>query len=156
VFALGGGLLLEASRLTTADLRIAGGVILLVFATFDLLFNREQRKRPLGDVVSADPAMPALIPLAVPVLVGPAVLATVIVVAEHYGRLAALIAVAGNMLINALLLMLAGPIHTRIGAGPGRALGKIMGLILAALAVSMKRTGITEAIAAASSPTPTA
>lgn len=146
--AVGGGLLLQVTRLTVDDLRIAGGAVLLVFAIFDLLFNREQRKRPLGEVI-ADPATSALVPMAVPILVGPAVLATVLVASEEHGRTAALVAVVANAAINAALLMAADRVYARIGVGVGRALGKIMSLILAALAVSMIRIGIGNVIAAA-------
>jgi multiple antibiotic resistance protein len=145
--ALLGGLLLEATRFTVDDLRVAGGLVLLVFAIFDLLFNREQRKRPLADVVN-DPATHALVPLAVPLLVGPATLATVLVVAEDRGRLAALIAVMANAAINVLILAAAQPIYDRVGAGLGRAFGKVMSLVLATIAVSMLRTGISGMIAA--------
>lgn len=145
--ALGGGLLLDATRLTVDDLRVAGGIVLLVFATFDLLFNREQRKRGLSDVMN-DPATSRLVPLAVPLLVGPAVLATVLVVAEDQGRVPAMVAVIGNGLINAVILAAAQPIYERIGAGFGRAFGKVMSLVLAALAVSMVRVGVAGMIAA--------
>lgn len=142
----GGDLLLLATHIEVLDLRIAGGVVLLVFATFDLLFSREQRKQPLARIID-DPGAPALIPLAVPVLVGPAVLATVVVVASDHGRVAALVAVLGNAAINLIILALAEPIYQRLGMGVSRALGKVMGLILAALAVSMIRTGVTQALA---------
>src|SRR5690606_39244184 len=130
---------------------IAGGGILFVFATYDLLFSAERRKEPLGEVV-ADPATPTLIPMAVPVLVGPAVIATVVVVAEAHGRIAATVAITGNALINAVLLLLGGPIYARIGSGVGRALGKVMSLILAALAISMIRSGIADAMARSGAP----
>jgi multiple antibiotic resistance protein len=142
-----GGVLLEATRFTVDDLRVAGGLVLFVFATFDLLFNREQRKRPLADVVH-DPATHTLVPLAVPLLVGPATLATVLVVAEDRGKLAALVAVVANAAINAGILAAVEPIYERVGAGLGRAFGKVMSLVLATIAVSMVRTGITGMIAA--------
>ena len=150
--ALGGSLLLHATAVTVSDLRIAGGGILFVFATYDLLFNREKRKEPLEEVVQ-DPSTPTIIPMAIPVLVGPAVLATVVVVAEVHGRLAAAAAVAGNAAINMAILLAAVPIYARLGSGVGRALGKVMGLILAALAISMIRTGIADAVAAGGHPT---
>lgn len=144
--ALGGGLLLRATRLTLDDLRIAGGIILLVFATYDLLFNREQRKLPVGELIR-DPAAPSLVPMAIPVLVGPATIATVMVVAEDHGYVPAAVAIAGNAFINAIILMGADRILAAIGPGTGRALGKVMSLVLAALAVSMIRLGLVGAAA---------
>ena len=145
--ALAGEILLDATQLTVPDLRVAGGLVLFVFACHDMLFSREHRKEPLAEVVGESTT--SLVPMAVPVLVGPAVLTTVLVVAEDHGRVAALVAVGGNALINAVLLLAAAPIYAKLGGGFGRALGKIMSLILAALAVSMVRTGIIHAIHAA-------
>ncbi|MEZ4401467.1 MAG: MarC family protein [Kofleriaceae bacterium] len=144
--ALGGGLLLRATRLTIDDLRIAGGLILLVFATYDLLFNREQRKRPVRDQLR-DPAASSLVPMAVPVLVGPATLATVMVVGEDHGTAAVLVAIGANAVINAALLLAADRVIGAIGPGVGRAFGKVMSLILATMAVSMVRLGVAGAIA---------
>ncbi len=143
--ALGGGMLLRATRLTLDDLRIAGGIVLLVFATFDLLFNREQRKLPVGELMP-DPAAPSLVPMAIPVLVGPATIATVMVVAEDHGYLPAAVAIAGNAIINAAILLGGDRLLDLIGPGVGRALGKVMSLVLAAMAVSMIRLGLTGAI----------
>lgn len=146
--ALLGRALLDATRLTIDDMRIAGGLVLLVFSVFDMLFDRSQRKRPLHEVVGP-PEQPALVPLAVPLMVGPAVLATVLVASEHYGRTAALVAVAGNAAINAVLLAVGSSLYARIGGGLGRAIGKVMSLMLAAIAVSMIRVGILGAMSAA-------
>ncbi len=146
--ALIGGVLLDVTRITLDDLRIAGGIVLLVFAVFDLLFSREQRKLPLAELIE-DPSSSSLVPLAVPVLVGPAVLTTVVLLAEDHGRPAAMVAVLGNAAINAAILFAAERVYARVGPGFGRALGKVMGLILAALAISMIRAGVAGSIATA-------
>lgn len=148
VTALLGSLLLEATRFTVDDLRVAGGLVLLVFSIYDLLFNREQRKRPIAELIH-DPPTNVLVPLAVPLLVGPATLATVLVVAEDRGKLVALVAVLANAAINAVILFGAQPIYDRVGAGLGRAFGKVMSLVLATIAVAMVRTGVSGMIAAA-------
>lgn len=145
LLAIGGEVLLRVTGIVVADVRIAGGLILLVFAIFDLLFSREQRKEALVDAVES-PLGPAVVPLAMPLLVGPATLATVIVVAQHHGRLEATLAVAGNAAINAVLLVFGERIHRALGPGFARAMGKVMGVVLAALAVAMIRGGVTEAI----------
>lgn len=151
--ALGGSLLLHATRLTLDDLRIAGGLILLVFATFDLLFSREQRKKPVGELIGdTSTAQASLVPMAIPVLVGPATLATVMVVAEDHGYVPALVAIGGNALINAVILLAADRVYALLGPGFGRALGKVMSLVLATLAVSMIRLGVAGAIAQGAAP----
>lgn len=142
--AMGGSAMLEAMDVALGDVRIAGGLILLVFAIYDLLFSRESRKQPLADAVEAPRA---LVPLAVPMLVGPATLATVVVLAESSGRVETSAAIAGNMVVNAAILLVAERVYRLLGPGFSRALGKVMGLVLAAVAVSMLRAGIAEAIA---------
>ncbi len=75
-------------------------------------------------------------------------LTTVLVVSEDAGKLATLVAIAGNGLVNAAIFMVAQPLHARIGGGLGRALGKIMSLIIATIAVSMIRAGVSRMIRA--------
>lgn len=143
--ALGGSAMLRGMGVALGDLRIAGGLILLVFAIHDLLFSREQRMQPQADAAGHD-ASRALVPLAVPVLVGPATLATVVVLAESAGRIDTAVAIAGNVVVNGGILLVAERLYRLLGRGVGRAVGKVMGLVLAAIAISMLRAGIAEAI----------
>ncbi|MEZ4368008.1 MAG: MarC family protein [Kofleriaceae bacterium] len=89
-----------------------------------------------------EPSSFSLVPMAVPVLVGPATLAIVLVVAEDHGRVPALVAIAANAALNALILLMADRVYARLGPGFGRALGKVLSLILAAMAVAMIRVGL--------------
>jgi len=147
-FAVGGSVLLEAMNSRVFDLRVAGGVILLVFAVYDLLFSREDRKEPLGEIVESDsssgPLTLDIVPLGVPLLVGPATLTTALVVAETYGTLPLILAIGVNALVNVGILFTGQVFMDRVGHGALRAVGKVFGLILATLAVTMIRTGIME------------
>jgi multiple antibiotic resistance protein len=146
-FLLAGGPFLAAVGSGIDDLRVAGGLILLVFAMYDLLFSREQRKEPLGEIIEAEsPASGSevgLVPLGIPMMVGPATLTAILVVSEVYGTGVAIIALLANGLVNAGILFLGGPLMDRIGHGVIRTVGKVFGLLLAALAISMIRTGVT-------------
>jgi multiple antibiotic resistance protein len=145
-FALLGGAVLGALGSGLDVLRVAGGLILLVFAIYDLLFSREQRKEPLGEIATPDSpedGEPGLVPLGIPMMVGPATLAAVLVLGESHGPVAVTVALAVNGAVNALVLSVAGRLMDLVGHGVMRSSGKVFGLLLAALAVSMIRTGIT-------------
>ena len=153
LFALGGGALLGAIGSGIDDVRVAGGLILLIFAIYDLLFSREQRKEPLGEMVEDQAADPqdevGLVPLGIPLLVGPATLATSLFLAEAYGIGWTALALTVNASVNALLIVVGEGLLDRVGQGAMRATGKVFGLLLASMAVSMIRTGIQHMLEAA-------
>jgi multiple antibiotic resistance protein len=150
LFALGGGALLTAIGSGLDDVRVAGGLILLVFAIYDLLFSREQRKEPLGEIVEGqvdDPDLHVgLVPLGIPLLVGPASLAAALFISEAYGFWFAALAILINASINVLILLASNVIMQRAGQGAMRATGKVFGLLLAAMAISMIRTGVVHMV----------
>jgi multiple antibiotic resistance protein len=150
IFALGGGALLAAIGSGVDDVRVAGGLILLIFAIYDLLFSREQRKEPLGEIVEGQIENPdtevGLVPLGIPLLVGPASLAAVLFISEAYGFAIAALAILINASINVAILFASDMIMERAGHGAMRASGKVFGLLLAAMAVSMIRSGITQMV----------
>jgi multiple antibiotic resistance protein len=146
-FAISGGVLLDLMHSRVDDMRVAGGLILLVFAIYDLLFSREQRKEPLGVLAEETPPASELevgvVPLGIPLMVGPATLTTALVVAESFGWVALVTAFAVNAILNAMLLMSGDFLMDKLGHGTIRASGKVFGLLLATLAVSMIRVGVT-------------
>ncbi|MBX3249195.1 MAG: MarC family protein [Myxococcales bacterium] len=153
---LGGGAMLRWWGLTADDLRIAGGVVLLVFAIHDLLFSQMARKasaKQLDEEIEAELGAEhelSIVPLGVPILLGPAGMTALLVFGETSGRAPTLAAFVATFALNALLLVNAKLVRRVFGRAVVRATGKVMGLVLAALAVSMLRTGILNTIAAAS------
>ncbi len=131
-----GAVIFRALSITVDDLRIAGGLILLVLAIYDLLFNRERRKQSDAD------EDPGVVPLGTPIIVGPATMATCLVLADAYGKTLVLIALAVNLTLVGLILHFAGPISRVIPSSGARAFGKVMSLFLAAIAVAMVRSGL--------------
>lgn len=146
-FVVAGGPFLTAVGSGIDDLRVAGGLILLVFAVYDLLFSREQRKEALSEIISAespnDSSKVGLVPLGIPMMVGPATLATALFIGEVYGLVVATTALVLNGLVNAGLLIVGARLLESIGHGAMRTVGKVFGLLLAAMAVSMIRNGVT-------------
>ena len=153
VVTVAGGPLLRAWGVSLDDLRIAGGVVLLIFAVHDLLFSRLERKQRAKDMdesleAQLDTAHEfAIVPLGIPILLGPAGMTALLVFGQTRGLLPTLAAFAANFAINALLLVNADLVRRAFGRAVVRATGKVMGLVLAALAVSMLRTGIQNIVA---------
>lgn len=75
--------------ITLDDLRIAGGLILVVMATKNLLLSVETHKHDSAyqNLSESELLRKSIIPMAFPMLVGPGTLSTVIVVSEDSGML---------------------------------------------------------------------
>jgi multiple antibiotic resistance protein len=135
VVLLGQGIF-KVLGITVDDLRVAGGIILLLIAIHDLIFTRERRKaNELGSDVG-------VVPLGTPLIVGPATMATCLVLADSYGKLFVVAALSINLFVIGLLLHFANRIQGFVGPSVSRAFGKVMSLFLAAIAVAMLRSGI--------------
>lgn len=130
-----GPLLFKFIGIQLHDLRIGGGIVLLVFATHDLLFSRQHRKEEEVEAVG-------VVPLGVPIMIGPSTMATSLVLADVYGRGWVLVAFSVNLLVNWLLVRNAPRLLDRLGGPAVKMMGKIYALLLAAIAVSMVRNGI--------------
>jgi multiple antibiotic resistance protein len=130
-----GRLVFQVLGITTADFQVAGGLLLLVFAVDDLLFARSDRK----PVVEAGLGV---VPLAVPLIVGPAVLTTLLVLSESFGLGWTLAGLVLNLALLWAVLARVDLIVRTVGVAGSRAVGKIASLFLAAIAVSMIRAGL--------------
>lgn len=145
VFMMTGDRLLRAMRLTDASLEIAGGVILFLIA-LGMTFPG------MGVSFSdADPgAEPLLVPLAIPLIAGPSALATVLLLAARQPDQAWTwaAAIALSMGVVWLALLSASALARRFGKSGLIALERLMGLLLAAIAVEMLISGVRTAFAA--------
>ena len=123
---------------------IAGGILLFVIALVDLLSIEKKRMKLTPDNIGP-------VPLGTPLMVGPAVLTTSLMLVSVYGPVTTVTAIIANIAIAGSVFY-ASEIVTRIvGLAGTRALSKIANLLLAAIAVMMVRKGIFE-IAGISSP----
>ncbi len=124
--------------ITVNDLRVGGGLILLVLSISDLLFSDLKRRAPeheAGQDVG-------IVPLGIPLVIGPAAITTIIVSEQNYGYPVTLAALTLNLLL-VLTLFLGGPVVMRkLGANTSKAIAKVASLFLAAISVAMIRAGI--------------
>jgi len=120
--------------ITGHDFKIAGGLVLLVFAVLDLLQRGEERRKPIMKM--------GVVPIGVPLIAGPAVLTTILVLVDHYGIIPTVISLLLNLFIVWISLVNADRIIKTIGRGGVSGLSKVMALLLASIAVMMIRLGI--------------
>ncbi|MCD6169148.1 MAG: MarC family protein [Candidatus Latescibacteria bacterium] len=120
--------------ITVADFQVAGGILLLVISITDIITSEKERRRPLP---SAGP-----VPLGVPLIVGPAVLTTLLMLIPIYGVTVTLLALGLNLLLAAVAFLNAHRLTSFIGPVGTKAISKVVSLFLAAIAVMMIRRGI--------------
>ncbi|MCK5427795.1 MAG: MarC family protein [Thermodesulfovibrionia bacterium] len=134
VFVVVGETVFSILGITVDDFKIAGGLILLVLAILELMKDGEEAKRPTGAI--------GVVPIGVPLIVGPAVLTTLIVLINHYGIVPTTLSLLLNFIIVWLAFTNAQKITKIFGKNGIAAISKIMALLLAAIAVMMIRLGV--------------
>jgi len=139
--ALIGDWLLAQLGISLAAFRIAGGLLLFAIA-FEMVFQR-RAERKTGQPGSSIAAFP----LAIPLMAGPGAITAMILLAGRLGRepvaLTALIAIMGMMMLASYLVFLSASRLERILGTQGEAiLGRLLGVILAALAVQYVADGV--------------
>lgn len=124
------------------DFLVAGGLILFILATRELLIERRAEQVP------ADGGLIGVVPLGTPLIVGPAVLTTLLLLIDRYegalGIVAVIIAFIVNLAIAWLIFAQGNRIARFLGRSGLRAASKIAMLLLAAIAVTMIREGVTQ------------
>lgn len=129
--------------ITLSDFRIAGGIILLLLAVKDLTSSDvDESKKP------ADPTSIGVVPLGIPLIIGPGSLTTILISGEAHGWLMTSLAIILNLLIAFLLFYFSSTVERLIGPNGAKAIAKIASLLLAAIAVMMIRVGIFDALSA--------
>lgn len=139
LFILMGEAIFRILGITSDDFKIAGGIVLLVFAVMELLKRDEGRRKLTGKF--------GVVPIGVPLIVGPAVLTTLIVLVDHYGITATVASLLVNLLIVWVSLKKGHSVIKILGEGGIIAVSKIMALLLAAIAIMMVRIGLENIIA---------
>lgn len=136
-FLVIGKLVLGWLGITVADFMVAGGIMLFVLSLNSLLAHGESEEKP------GDPETLGAVPIGVPLIVGPAVLTTLLLLADEYGRLPTVLASAANIVIAGALFAASRHLHRLLGKAGTRTVSKIAALVMAAFAVMMVRKGIT-------------
>ena len=125
--------------ISVADFKVAGGLVLLILAISDLLFSEKSRQQPAVQSIG-------VVPLGMPLIVGPATLTALIVQVDAVGTPMTLLAFLANLCITFLVFISSGAIIKIIGKAGSQAFSKIANLFLAAIAVMIIRSGFSEMV----------
>lgn len=134
IFLFLGKLIFRVLGITISDFMIAGGAILFCIAIIDIVSAGKKKRVPTDDV--------GPVPLGTPLIVGPAVLTTSLIIIAEYGVIATFFSVLVNILIAGAIFYSSDYIIKIIGSLGAKALSKVMSLLLCAIAVMMMRKGI--------------
>jgi multiple antibiotic resistance protein len=141
VFMFVGKVVLRFIGVTIPDFQIAGG-LLLFFIAMRLLMPASS-KELAGDSKDRDLG---IFPLGTPLITGPAVLTTTLMMVDTYRIVPTFVALFANMLIVWITLAKADNLFKWMGPGGLRAIAKIMYILLAAIGVMMVRKGLVAII----------
>lgn len=134
-FAAAGPAALKLLGITVLDFMVAGGALLLALALRELLAEKEPQH-------TIEHMGLGVVPLGVPLVTGPAVLTTSILLVDQYGLPVTGSAIAANMLLAGLAFRFGGMLRHVLGSTGTSILSKVANLFLAAIGVMMVRRGV--------------
>jgi multiple antibiotic resistance protein len=137
VFVAIGKAIFSLLGIEVADFLIAGGIILLILAVRYLITGKivETQDLPASEMVG-------VVPLGTPLVVGPAVLTSLLSLTGQYRIVIVLSSFILNLAIQWVLFRQATRIVNFLGRTGVNAVSKIVMLLLAAIAVKMIREGV--------------
>lgn len=154
LFAIAGAVILSMFGITLPAFRVAGG-LLLFYIAFEMIFERRQdRKEKSADVaITRDHIQNiAAFPLAIPLIAGPGAISATVLLSSSFPTLAGQAALVGIILasiaITYVTLLLADRVDGFLGQTGRSILTRLLGVILAALAVQFVADGVKALMAA--------
>ena len=154
LFAVAGAAILSVFGITLAAFRVAGG-FLLFFIAFEMVFERRnERKEKISDVAITRDHIHniAAFPLAIPLIAGPGAISATVLLSGSFQGVGGRAALVGIILlclaITYLVFLLAERIDHFLGQTGRSILTRLLGVILAALAVQFVADGVKALVAA--------
>ena len=144
VFALAGQAVLDFVGISMPAFRIAGGILLFLTA-LDMLFEtRTERREKRAEEEVQDPSV---FPLALPLIAGPGTItALILLMHEHEastaGQVMVMVVLAVLLLMVLGFLLLAGPLERLLKRTGTMVVTRVLGMLLAALAVQFVLDGL--------------
>jgi len=134
LFTVLGKAIFRFMGITVFDFMVAGGVILFILAILDVMGARHAHDDDAGVM--------GIVPLGTPMVAGPALITTCVLMANEYGVWVTLISLLLNILVAGILFSFGHVLTKVIGEAGSAALSKITSLLLASIAVMMVRRGV--------------
>jgi multiple antibiotic resistance protein len=129
VFLFLGQFILNVMGIDVQEFAIAGGIVLLVLSIKYMITGHM--------VTVAKEELVAIVPIGTPLTVGPATIATLLLLTGRFPIYTVLISFALNMVITWVIFYLSQKIARFMGQGGLTAISRVFSLLLAAIAVSM-------------------
>lgn len=144
VFGVFGMQVLDLMGISLPAFRIAGGMLLFLIAS-EMLFERRSQRRE-GRTADEDHD-PSVFPLATPLIAGPGAMATMILLATGRGAdwhdlVGALVAMVAVIAVVMAFFLIATPIERALGRTGIVVVTRLLGMLLAALAVQFVIDGL--------------
>ncbi len=137
LFSLCGQFVLHHLGIQNQSIQIAGGIILFIIA-LKMIFTNEYEKPNHPPIKE-----PFIVPLAIPLIAGPSVLATIMVYSDNDEIKNILwISIFTAWLFTTIILLLSAPIRKLLGERGLSAVEKLMGLMLTLIAVQLFLDGL--------------
>ncbi len=148
VFALFGEDLLRGLGISLSSFRIAGGIMLFLIALEMVFEKRTERREDRAAKVAATPEVEdvSIFPMAMPMIAGPGSIASVMLLMSRNDGLERSVVILGALatilLLTLIALLAAGPIMRVLGAKIEAVITRLLGVLLAALAVQFVIDGV--------------
>ena len=142
-----GGFILQTFGISVDAFRVAGGIIIFMLGISMLNSKQSPIKHTKKEQRFAEQKDDiAIVPLALPIIAGPGTISTLIVYSNNYPELLDKIKLIGASLTIAvgflLMLLSASKVSKYLGVSGIRIATRVMGMLLAALAIEMISTGL--------------
>ena len=145
-FLVAGQALLEAMQIPLTAFQIAGGLVLLLFA-LTMIFGEGKPEQEMKMTASLSEL--AVYPLAVPSIASPGAMMAIVLLTDNHrfsfdDQLITALIMLSILFITYLLFVIANRIQRVIGNTGAAVISRVMGLILAAVAVNNMLVGIRD------------
>jgi len=131
VYLFAGRYILEFLGLSREAIAISGGIILAIIA-LRMIFPTAEGV--FGDSVDDEPL---IVPLAIPAVAGPSIMAVLMLMSSTMPMLHLFVAISGAWVATASILVMATPLHRILGRRGLAATERLMGMILIMMSVQM-------------------
>jgi len=137
VFVLLGKSIFTFLGISIFDFQIAGGILLFLFAIRDLTVGHKGRR-----TIHNDESV-GVVPIGMPLIAGPGVLTSLLLLEAKYGLFLTVLNLVLNIFIVFIVFHNSQIILKVMGKAGSTAFGKLFSIFLAAIGISLIRTGIT-------------
>lgn len=128
--------ILEIFGIDILSFKIAGGIILLILGILYVLGVEVKHKK--GETYDLS------VPVGTPLLVGPGVITTTIILVDAYGTVITFMAALMVLIATAVIFSFAAIFYKILGKHWINVISRLMGIILAAIAIDFIRDGVIE------------